>query len=405
MRIALMLLGLLALAPPVRAGVYNLAEQHPPVPLGKTRGYILDLRSAAEHLPGLPNPELFRAKVLRHVAELERTLADGVFSPLDRVDLSGCYLRLGRTKDALNLLLKQPADHFMLQANLASAYFLSGELEMAIRTQGRVLAAWPAVWAGRTLDFVPSGKPIVWAGWTEQERLFHRECERALLRLYEKRREETRDRKSKDFPIDPIFPGLRFVGPEGIYVAGGLSPAMRDRLPVNGGEIVFQLCKWYPTDRRLYWQLGELLNVYGQIGQASDIFNELVDGGPSGIFLDLPAHRRVLRDALPAYREIQDPNKHGMLLSQLLLIPRPMLGAPVIGEAAYAASSCAAIIAVPHLSKEVVPPPDGRPVVESVLGMPFEWRHLLAAFAFGFLIAALLGWQLQVVMGRKSSAS
>jgi hypothetical protein len=173
---------------------------------------------------------------------------------------------------------------------------------------------------------------------------------------------------------------------------------------MNGGEILFQLCKWYPSDRRLYWQFAEILNVYGQIGQSGQIFNDLVDDGQSGIFLDLAAHRRVLRDALPAYRELQDPKKRGMLLSQLLAIPRPMLGAPVVGEAAYAAGSCAAITAVPHLSQEVVPPA-GSTVVGSVPGLAFEWRHLFAAFAFGFLIAALLGWQLQVVMGRKSATS
>ena len=388
MRVALVLVGLLALAPPGRAGVYNLAERHPPVPPGATRGYILQLRSASEALPGMPNAESFRAKVLRQVAELERTRAGGVFSPLDRIDLSGCYLRLGRAKDALDLLLKEPADHFMLQANLASAYFLSGELEMAVRTQGRVLAAWPAVWVG----------------WTEQERLFHRECERALLRLFEKRREEAQERKANDLPVDPIFPGLRFVGPEGVYVAGGLNPAMHDRLPMNAGEVVFQLCKWYPGDRRLYWQLAELLNVYGQVGQAADILNELADGGRSGIFLDLPAHRRVLRDALPAYREIQDTHNRGMLVSQLLAIPRPTFGAPVVGDAAYAAASCAAINAVPHLSKEVIPTV-GDPLVEPIVpALAFEWRHLFAAFAFGFLVAALAGWQLQVVMARKSAA-
>ena len=387
MRIALVILGLLALAPPVGAGVYNLGEQHPIVPPGKTRGYILRLRSAAEALPGVPEPESFRAAVLRDTADLERIRAGGLFSTQERIDLSGCYLRLGRVKDALDLLLEEKGDHFMLQANLASAYFLSGELEMAYRTQDRVIAAWPAVWAG----------------WTEQKRLFYRECERALLRLFENRRKETQDRKAGDFLVDPIFPKLRYVGPEGEYVAGGLSVSMRDRLPATGSETLFQLCKWYPSDRRLYWQLGELLNVYGEIEQAAGIFDELVDGGRSGIFLDLGAHRRVLRDALPAYRAIQDPYKRGMLLSQLLLLPRPMLGAPVVGEAAYAAGSSAAMIAVPHLSKEVVPPLSPGPVGPPAPGVTFEWRQLLVAVAMGFLVAALMGWQLQVWMGRRTA--
>lgn len=383
MRSAILTLALLGVASPAWAGVYNLTERHPEtVGYGEARGYILKLRSAAESPPGLPLPESFRAQVLRHTNDLELDRDGGVFSHLDRISLSACYLRLGRAGDALKLLLDEDNAHFMHQANLASAYFLTGDFQMAIRTQERVLAAWPTVWAG----------------WTEDQRSFYRECEIALLRLFQHRLEETRGPRVNKFPIDPIFPRLRYIGPDGTYVAGGLSVAMRDRLPSNGGAIVFQLCKWYPGDMRLYWQLGELLNVLGQIEQAGGILDELVNGGKLGIYLDLADHRRILRDALPAYRDIQDPKKRGMLLSQLLLIPRPMPGAPVIGEAAYAAASCAAISAVPYLSK--IPPPVSGTTVTADEGRVFDWRHLLGTFAFGFLIAALLGWQVQVSAGK-----
>jgi hypothetical protein len=60
---------------------------------------------------------------------------------------------------------------------------------------------------------------------------------------------------------------------------------------------------------------------------------------------------------------------------------------------------------VPHFSKVVVPPVPPGPGTEKTPGFAFEWRHMLATFAFGFLVAALLGWQLQVWMGRKSAAS
>ena len=392
MRSAILTLALLGLAPSAWAGVYNLSEQHPGnVGYGAARGFILRLRSAAEAPAGLPHPESFRAQVLRQVNDLERDRAGGVFSHLDRINLSACYLRLGRAGDALVLLLEEDNGHFMYQANLASAYFLTGDLQMAVRTQGRVLAAWPAAWAG----------------WTEEERLFFRECESALLRLFENRYNETQGPKVNEYPVDPIFPRLRYVGPENTYVAGGLSVSMRDRLPSNAGPIIFQLCKWYPGDMRLYWQLGELLNVLGQVEQAGDIFDELVRNGRSGVFLDLPAHRRVLRDALPGYREIQDPKKRGMLLSQLLLIPRPMPGAPVIGEAAYVAGSSAAGIAVPYWSKEPPLEFDKKPNGDENPGRVFEWRHLVGTFAFGFLIAALLGWQVQVSTEkrRKQAAS
>ena len=382
MRSAILTLALLGLASPAWAGVYNLSERHPDsVDYGAARGYILKLRSAAETPPGLPPPESFRAQVLRHVNDLERDRAGGAFSYLDRISLSASYLRLGRAGDALKLLLEEDNGHFMHQANLASAYFLTGDLQMAVRTQDRVLAAWPTVWAG----------------WTEEQRSFYRECESSLLRLFQDRFAETRGAKKSEFEVDPIFPRLRYVGPDGTYVAGGLS-STRDRLPSNGGAIVFQLCKWYPGDMRLYWQLGEILNVLGQIEQAGEILDELVRNGRSGVFRDLPAHRRVLRDAIPAYHDIQDPKKRGMLLSQLLLIPRPMPGAPVIGEAAYAAGSSAAIIAVPYWSKEPAPEFDKK--ADGNEGFVFSWRHLVSTFALGFLIAALAGWQIQVSTGK-----
>ena len=108
MRSAILTLALLGLAPSAWAGVYNLSEQHPGnVGYGAARGFILRLRSAAEAPAGLPHPESFRAQVLRQVNDLERDRAGGVFSHLDRINLSACYLRLGRAGDALVLLLEE----------------------------------------------------------------------------------------------------------------------------------------------------------------------------------------------------------------------------------------------------------------------------------------------------------
>ena len=133
---------------------------------------------------------------------------------------------------------------------------------------------------------------------------------------------------------------------------------MRDRIPSDGFAIVFQLCCWYPIDSRLYWLLGETLNVLGHIDQAAEIMDELVRNGRSGLFRDLPLHRRVLRDALPAYRELRDPIRRGQLMSQMLVIPRPLFGGGV-GEVAYTAGSCATIGAMAHFSKVVIPGADG----------------------------------------------
>src|SRR3569623_2953170 len=104
-----------------------------------------------------------------------------------------------------------------------------------------------------------------------------------------------------------------------------------------------------------------MLYVYGGSDQAAGIFDELVDAGRSGVYSELGAHRRGLRDALPAVRDLQEPHKRGMLLTQMLLLPRPMIGAPGVGGAAYVGASGAAALAVPHISKVVVPPTPAGP--------------------------------------------
>jgi tetratricopeptide (TPR) repeat protein len=371
----------LALACPARAGVYNLAEHHPFVPLDEARGYILRARAAALPTIGKLNPELFKAQVLRQAAELESQLTGGLFSTIDRVNLSGCYLRLGRARDAERLLRGADRQHFLVQSNLAAAYFLTGEPTMAIRHQETALALWPEVFAG----------------WTEQQCRQFREAERYLLRLYKSREEETRRVLRGELDLDPLFPGLRLVGPEGEYAAGSLDPAIRDRLPMDAFNLLYQLVLWFPTDMRLYWFLGEILNLYGAIDQADAIFVELVETG--ALFKDLHRHRRVLKEALPAYRLFREPSTRGMLLTEMLLLPRPLFAPPGIGDAAYVASACAAIRFAPLVGKDEGQTPFAAPPQglrgDAPAPLPFNFMHVAVGFGFGFLAAALLGFQLQ----------
>lgn len=376
------ILGIFYLSAPATAGVYNLGEQHPYVPFSDARGYVLKLRAVAID-KGVPAPESFRAQVLRQVSQLEEAKTSGVFSTIDRVNLSGCYLRLGQAPKALNLLLEEPADHFLILANLASAYFQVGQLERAYGTQERLLAAWPSTFAG----------------WTEQQLLFYRLSEQHVLKLLESRLEESRrPRSNEPVSIDPIFPRFRLPAVEA-YRAGEIPGPLRDRLPLEAPALVFQLCNWYPQDFRLYWLMGEMLNFLGQIGQASGILDELADSGRSALYRDLPAHRRILGEALPAYRELQSPTKRGVLLAQLLCLPRPNFGGAV-GEATQVVVNQAAVIAMPEFEKppqppEVPPTPDAR-------ALPFNWGHVTVSFAFGFLVSALIGFQMQEWRRRKS---
>ena len=231
--------------------------------------------------------------------------------------------------------------------------------------------------------------------------LHYRECEVYLARLYRSREEEARRGRRgllAQVDLDPIFPGLRLVGPSGKYEAGSLDPAVRDRLPTNTYNIVFQLAKWFPAEPRLYWFVGEMLNVAGAIDQAEGILNELAQTGMLTSFKDGARHRHVLDEARKAYAVFRKPSSQGMLLTELLLLTRPGLAPPVIGDAALVASSGVALGYGVHLDKDAPPPPPTTPpVVERPVAppLPINFRHIAIAFGFGFLAAALLGFQWQ----------
>ena len=67
---------------------------------------------------------------------------------------------------------------------------------------------------------------------------------------------------------------LRFVGPDGVYVAGDIDDKERKKLPPDAIAIVQQLVLWHPFDARLYWLLGELYNAEGDVETAFKILDE-----------------------------------------------------------------------------------------------------------------------------------
>jgi hypothetical protein len=385
MRHWLVLLVLLLSAPAAQAGVYNLTEVYPFVSVEDTRNTILRIRSAAVDTGKTPDPDSFRGRLLRQKESLEAIRQAGNLSFVERINLSGCYLRLGLNQEAIRLLLAGDQQHFLVQANLAAGYFLTGELEMAIRHQRQVLALWPTVWAG----------------WTRVQLQHYREAERYLLRLFEMRAREARlalegGKRESALTVDALFPGLRFVGPDGKYAAGTLSQSMQDLLPPYGFQVVVQLNLWFPTDMRLYWLMGELLNATGQIEQAYAIFNELVDAGLSGRFLDLPAHRRELAQALPIARALSDPQTVGQLLAAGLLIAPPALGGGVAGRAIHATGCSTAAVALPVLSQpQLASGPAEASFMPPAAGtaLPFNLQHTVVSFALGVLVAVMLALQ------------
>lgn len=375
---------LLVCASPVRAGVYHLDEQHWADSVEEVRGLVLRVRAASLPTPkdGL-KPEHFKYKVLTEATRLEALQRDGLFTTTDRVNLSACYLRLGRVPDARRLLAAGDKEHFLIQSNLAAAYFLSGEPALAARHQERALELWPEVFSR----------------WDDVHLRRYRDCELALLRVYHSRAEESRRAPVRlDQDIDPVFPGVRYVGRSGSFEAGAMAPRELDRLPLNAVQVMTQLAVWFPADMRLYWQLGQLVGVAGSIDQSFRIADELVQAGMAGSFKGLPQQRRVLLDAVKSYKVIFDtasPAPRGQLAAAMMLLPRPLFAPPVVGDLAYGAGCAAMVPVVIESSKPPIPPFDQPPADPGPAAPVFNFKHVTMGFGFGFLVAALCGFQWQ----------
>jgi hypothetical protein len=391
MRGILIGLALLGLASPASAGFYNTIEPLPIIPAERIPDIVRQLRAVANPPKGRMDQGSLRAGYLGQAAMLEQAEKDGILSTIGRVNLGACYLRLGRPRDALRVLNEGDKSHFLIQVNLAAAYDLNGDLEVALRHQQIALSLWPPVWAT----------------WKPGEARDFREYERYYLRLLESRIAERRGgRLPEVLDVDPLFPRLRFIGPTGAYEAGALARSVEDQLPRNAVNIVLQLVIWKPQDFRLYWLLAELLNANGFVVEASRMVQELVDAGNH--FKDLHEHRKVLKRAENIDRQLRLPRNRYLLFSYFMAIPRTNLGSPGIGTIADGAGMAAPVLLAQMVEKPPigpagdfgsvqVPPPPPQ--------MPFNWRHVTVGFAFGFLVAALLGFQWQEWRRRRSLAA
>ncbi len=104
---------------------------------------------------------------------------------------------------------------------------------------------------------------------------WRRQVERTyLLRLLHQRQRETRrgSFRETEAGLDDLF-GVRYVGESGQFEPGTLAAEQKAKLPVDALAVVQQLLLWLPSDRRLYWQLGELYNAQGDLRRAEAIFD------------------------------------------------------------------------------------------------------------------------------------
>jgi tetratricopeptide (TPR) repeat protein len=225
---------------------------------------------------------------------IEKQLAGRVPAKLtvgERLNLGAALLRLRKAEEAIEVM--KPAElqdrgNFLILANLATAYHLTGVENQAYIAADAALAVWPTQWSklGKERRLLLA----VELGWDEAQYNWYRKAEGYFRKLLQLRMREAQQQPA-DAP-DDIF-RVRFVGEAGQYEPGKLAAAEQAKLPRDALLIVQQLLLWLPNDNRLYWLLGELYNAQGDTDTALAIFNDIVN--KSGGSPALRQHRSALQ--------------------------------------------------------------------------------------------------------------
>lgn len=387
---------LLVRASVLTAGVYNSADHGGPfLPPGQMRATVAEYRAIAIDL----KPEAYRRQLsklspgqivplyLEYRTQknyLEEKKRAGLLTTEDRANLAACYLRLRRTNDAIALLKAGDRNHFLIQANLASAYLQAGEFRAALSHQRELLASWPSTWHS----------------WTPEQRLFYRRVERYQLALLRIRTREELLARGKPVEVKGpylLFEGLRFESADGTYKPGAIDPEVRDQLPTDAVQIVFQLVLWYPFDDRLYWLLAELLNAHGYVHHAYDMMDELINARTTTKWQELRRHRLILKP----YREITQRWEQTELPYWMLGTLAPHQSAPVgVGMVAPILMNIANPLALHDkvsnpFAGSVFPQDDSGTQTKKETGLPLSFWHLALAFVFGAVFTLLAGLQWQ----------
>ncbi|MFQ3648952.1 MAG: hypothetical protein SNJ75_01360 [Gemmataceae bacterium] len=379
------LLLLLLLASVARAGLY-FGDQRPQFThWDRLREEVLKRRAVAVEPPGRLDPDSPRAQIQRLAKRLEIVQSQGLLSTPERVSLGAAYIRLGRLTEAIRLLEAGDRTHPLIVANLATAYFDRGEYDVAARHQSELLRRWPGV--------LP--------GWTQDDLARARAVERMFEVVIRNRAEEARRGSRRELPLDPLFPGFRVESAEGDYEPWNLPQSIRDRLPVDAEDTLMRLLLAVPHDRRLYWQFGELSAVLGRIEVAARVLNDLVDEGFE--FQGLRRHRKILNEAATLMRAFTTrlPTFQfyatGMTLARVPLLPSAS-GHVLLASAWFApltADQFKTELEWELLRRAAEEGPAEVSAAE-LRGNPLDyWKHLAVSFAFGFLVAALIGFQIQ----------
>jgi tetratricopeptide (TPR) repeat protein len=371
MRRALVIATVLGLAVPARmwGGIYNFAEEAPRL------GSYEEFRDSLARVKQIYSVERPTTAKLRFglVGELVGRGLPPSANDLDRLNLSG-YLLYLRTEDArqngkyyqqaveeLQPVLRRDRDpkNFLGWSNRATAYHQLGQESRAQDALSEALVNWPESW-----QEVPKERKVLLEslGWNATKFQAYREAETYLLKLWKLRQREGAGNLSPglDSLFDTKEDRVRFVGPDGKYQAGKLSAIERAKLPKNALAIVEQLVLWQPSDLRLYWLAGELINADGNARGALSIFNELVNANYTPA--ELKEHWRILRD------EVRPDNDQS-----------PDMTGPTAGK-------------------------DTGPKVEPTSPWPTNpWQLLGVGFGAGAVVALLGVWQVREIRRRAAA--
>jgi tetratricopeptide (TPR) repeat protein len=262
----------LGLSSGAHAGLYYSGEPIAELP-SQWRGFLLDQRTlrtlAVKPTPGTPAGPA-RARYEEAWAKLEKAARERKLTADELGDLGAILVRLGETGKAVELLRtaqREHPHHFVITANLGTAWQLQGDLEQAAACLKEAVRLAP-------------GK--------------YQKAEEYQLKLVRLRQREGRDGQG----LDDLF-GVRYVGENGKYEAGKIAEQQRKKLPADAVTVVQQLALWLPSDARLLWQLAELANAYGDVRIAAAI----LEGCATEFGLRMPElreHRQVVRAAADA---------------------------------------------------------------------------------------------------------
>ncbi len=234
----------------LQAGLHYSGERIAELP-SEWRGLLGDLRwlrsVAVPATPQQPASSL-KAQYLEAAARLQAWRKERTLTQDELADLGAILLRLGQIDAATALLQQAQRDHprhFAITANLACAWQMTGDLNLALEN------------LRLAVDLAPNPKL--------------KEMEQWHLRWVRQRL----NRPRQDMSLDDLF-GTAWVDEQGRYRMGRLPDAERNKLPANALAIVQQLLIWFPSDGRLVWQMGEIAAAYGDRRGAADLLDVAV---------------------------------------------------------------------------------------------------------------------------------